>query len=93
MEISSENRKMTKVELGDGTYQGSKIFSSLADGLGLSVDLVSSSVCCRVHESRERRNRLEPTQKSVPSHIALRKEEKIGDERKEKLPPTRSEQK
>lgn len=34
---------MTKVEveLGEGVYQGSKIFSSLADVLGLSVDLVS----------------------------------------------------
>lgn len=34
---------MTKVdiELGEGNYQGSKIFSSLASNLGLSVDLVS----------------------------------------------------
>lgn len=68
-----------ELEFGSINYQGSKIFSSLADVLGLSVDLVSIVK----RDSLKRKTKTipfsHPPEKSVPSHYCMK--------RKEKLPP------
>lgn len=67
--------KMTnKLELdfGEGNYQGSKMFSSLAEVMGLSVDLVSrASDCGELSRHGMFLSALTPTYKKCPSHIAV----------------------
>lgn len=42
-----------ELEFGEGNYQGSKMFSSLAEVMGLSVDLVSKTSEYEAEPSRD----------------------------------------
>jgi hypothetical protein len=60
-----------EIEFGETNYEGSKVFSSLADVLGLSVDLVSLDIHVDWPKRLRRRRQCLATPPPEKSHIAI----------------------